>query len=91
MIPFKRKFSGTREDRLDLHDVILREEGPGILAWAVRGCLAWQKDGRLRLLESVLSLRKAYREDTDVLQQWIEEACTPIKHVRDFVYGHRHR
>ena len=42
LIPFTQSFKG-REDRR-LKDK-LRAEAAGILAWAVRGCLAWQRDG----------------------------------------------
>src|SRR5208337_196640 len=74
LIPFERKFSGTAGDRKDLHEVLLQKEGPGILAWAVRGCLAWQRDG-LRLPPSVIEARRAYREDTDVFGDWFAECC----------------
>jgi len=52
----------------------LRGELPGILAWAVRGCLAWQRDG-LREPESVLSATAEYRAEMDVLGEFFEERC----------------
>ena len=75
MIPFRKKFSGADNEKLDLHDVILKTEGPGVLAWAVRGCLAYRKAGRMVVPKCVLDMRKSYREDTDFLQQWIESSC----------------
>jgi putative DNA primase/helicase len=43
LIPFTRRFEGANADsRLPEK---LREELPGVLAWMVRGCLEWRKDG----------------------------------------------
>jgi putative DNA primase/helicase len=52
----------------------LQAELPGILAWAVRGCLAWQAEG-LGLPEEVQAATKAYRNDMDTLGQFIAECC----------------
>lgn len=65
--------------RPDLKDPDLEEklgrELPGILAWAVRGCLDWQRDG-LNPPTSVLEATNAYRAESDVLQGFIESRCT---------------
>lgn len=55
----------------------LLAEGPGILAWAVRGCLAWQKDG-LGEAEAIAAATAAYRSDQDVLGHWIEDRCVLV-------------
>ena len=47
---------------------------PGILAWAVQGCLAWQEHG----LEPPEAVRKAtdeYRSEMDLLGQFLEDSC----------------
>lgn len=49
-------------------------EGAGIVAWAVRGCRAWQDQG-LRPPEAVILGTKAYEEEQDVLAEWIEACC----------------
>lgn len=52
----------------------LKAEAAGILAWLVRGCIAWQKAG----LEPPPIVRKAtdeYRRNEDVLQDFIDEVC----------------
>jgi putative DNA primase/helicase len=52
----------------------LRAEGPGILAWLVRGCLAWQKEG-LNPPESVLAATQEYQDSEDTIKTFISEKC----------------
>jgi putative DNA primase/helicase len=62
--------------KLDMKDV-LAEEFPGILAWAVRGCLDWQEEG-LAPPACVLEETAAYRKDQDVIGQFLDE-CTQVE------------
>jgi hypothetical protein len=59
----------------------LQAELPGILAWAVQGCLAWQKDGLGEPAE-VQQATKSYRTDMDVLGQFITECCLVDSNTR---------
>lgn len=52
----------------------LKEEAPRILAWALQGCLDWQKHG-LGRPESVTAATASYFENQDLLGQWIDDAC----------------
>jgi putative DNA primase/helicase len=52
----------------------LLEESPGILAWAVRGCLDWQRNG-LGEAKAIDAATEVYRADQDTLGHWIEESC----------------
>lgn len=52
----------------------LRREAPGILAWAVRGCLAWQQEG-LPTPDRVRQATEQYREEMDVLAVFLQERC----------------
>ena len=52
----------------------LRAELPGILAWAVRGCLRWQTDG-LGQPEQVLTATQEYREEMDTLGAFVKDRC----------------
>src|SRR3954451_21337132 len=51
-----------------------------ILAWAVAGCLAWQRDGAgvhgLRVPKIVTDYTAAYRAEVDDLGGWLEDCCT---------------
>ncbi|MGH8577583.1 MAG: DNA primase family protein, partial [Gammaproteobacteria bacterium] len=52
----------------------LREEQSGILAWAVRGCLDWQRVG-LKTPKAVRAATEEYRSDMDTLGGFLEECC----------------
>jgi putative DNA primase/helicase len=52
----------------------LRAELPGILAWAVRGCQAWQGEG-LQAPAIVSQATQSYREEQDLLAAFLEECC----------------
>ena len=57
-------------------DPMLKEklalELPGILNWAIAGCLRWQRDG-LRVPLCVKAATEAYREEEDVIGQFLAE------------------
>jgi len=50
-------------------------ELPGILNWAIKGCLDWQKNG-LNEPKVVTDAVSSYREEMDVIGQWLGERCT---------------
>ncbi|MED4827136.1 phage/plasmid primase, P4 family [Bacillus atrophaeus] len=52
----------------------LAAEMPGILRWAVEGCLKWQKDG-LKEPEVIRKATEGYREDMDILAPFLAEKC----------------
>ena len=52
----------------------LRAEFPGILAWAVRGCLDWQKHG-LGSPPEVEHATQQYRNDMDIQAQFLADCC----------------
>jgi putative DNA primase/helicase len=54
--------------------VKLAAEYPGILAWLVRGCLAYQERG-LDPPESVKTSTAGYRREEDYVADWIDDAC----------------
>jgi putative DNA primase/helicase len=72
LIPFSVCFDGSRRDDNLMN--ALRAELPGILAWAVRGCLEWQKR-KLDPPEIVLAASQEYREDNDTFGIFVEERC----------------
>lgn len=71
LVPFDVSFLG-REDRT--LKVVLQDELPGILAWAVEGCLRWQEDG-LDFPESVTIATEEYRVESDSIGRFVDEHC----------------
>lgn len=72
LLPFTQSFRGAADDK-NLRDVLIQEL-PGILAWGVRGLAKWA-DGGLRIPEKLLDATKAYRQEMDVVAQFLEECC----------------
>jgi putative DNA primase/helicase len=52
----------------------LRLEWPGILGWAIRGCLDWQRIG-LSPPKAVTAATAAYLEAEDALAAWLDDCC----------------
>ena len=52
----------------------LRQELPGILNWAIEGCLLWQTTG-LKGPASVTASITAYRSEMDTVAGFIEDEC----------------
>jgi putative DNA primase/helicase len=74
LIPFLKQFSesnGTADK--NLLDK-LKAEAPGILAWAIKGCLQWQASG-LGVPQIIEGATAEYRENSDPLADYIEERC----------------
>jgi putative DNA primase/helicase len=72
LIPFNKRFDGAKADT-NLPDK-LREELPGVLAWAVMGCVEWYQHG-LGTAEAVEKATAAYRTETDILERFMSERC----------------
>jgi putative DNA primase/helicase len=52
----------------------LKAEASGILAWLVRGCLEWQRQG-LNPPGIVKDSTEAYRQEEDIIKLFIDERC----------------
>jgi putative DNA primase/helicase len=82
LIPFKLSYVTKDPEELESFERIadpeldekLKEEASGILAWLVRGCLAYQKEG-LNPPVDVIKATLEYQEDQDILGQFIKECC----------------
>lgn len=56
----------------DLHERLITDEAPGILRWAVEGCLDWQHEG-LAEPAPVSEAVATYRNEEDVLGDFLED------------------
>jgi putative DNA primase/helicase len=72
LIPFSVTITDSERDREMAAKLLM--EAPGILAWAVRGCLEWQKHG-LGMAEAVARATAEYRADSDEIGRFIEARC----------------
>jgi putative DNA primase/helicase len=59
----------------------LKAEGPGILNWMLAGLNDWRKDG-LQIPERIRRETDAYRDENDLLGEWVRERC-------ELAAGHR--
>jgi len=87
LIPFTRQFSGANKDA-GLREKLERELS-GIMAWAVQGCLDWQKHG-LKSARIVESATLEYRQESDQVGRFIKDRCelrqncqTPARELYD--------
>lgn len=74
LIPFKQFIPRAERDK-DLGEK-LKEEGKGILAWMVKGCLEWQKHKDLLEPEEVTTETTIYRSEMDILGDFLDDCCT---------------
>ncbi len=72
LIPFTVTIPDHEKDKTLLAK--LKAESSGILAWAIQGCLDWQRDG-LAEPEEVSGATAAYRAEQDVIHAFIDDCC----------------
>jgi phage/plasmid-associated DNA primase len=72
LIPFTETIPPAEQDK-QLPEK-LRAELPGILAWAVEGCLEWRREG-LQAPEEVRRATAGYRSEMDVLGDFLADRC----------------
>jgi putative DNA primase/helicase len=80
LVPFTTVIPDAEQDK-HLTDE-LREELPGILAWAVRGCDAW-RETRLDPPDDVLAATSDYRAEQDLLGDFLDDRCTVSARAAD--------
>ena len=71
-IPFNRTFTAKEQDK-HLSDKLM-EELPGILNWAIQGCLGWQKD-ELQTPQIIEDQVAEYKSAMDSISQFIQDEC----------------
>lgn len=78
---------------------IVERELAGVLMWALRGCLEWQRRGDLDPPLSAQADAQQYIEEEDLVGRWMSEVglvsddtmITPFSHVGDSYRGWCHR
>lgn len=72
LIPFSQKFDKSQQD--PNMESKLRRELPGILNWAIAGCLDWQ-GVKMPLPPVIEKATNEYRSEMDILGNWLEQNC----------------
>lgn len=83
LIPFLRRFWSRSKGEMGPVELEadpqlaekLKTEYPGILAWLIEGCLAWQRNG-LGVPPEVIAATEQYRESEDSLAGFLKDCCT---------------
>jgi P4 family phage/plasmid primase-like protien len=79
LIPFNVTIPKSEQNpNLDLE---LREEMPGILAWAVQGCMYWQQEG-LGQPAAIEQATADYRSEMDTLADFLDDRCVIGEHFQ---------
>ena len=71
-LPFNRTFSAEEQDKT-LQSKLM-EELPGILNWAIQGCIEWQREG-LKPPKIVQEQVAEYKSSMDSISQFIKDEC----------------
>jgi putative DNA primase/helicase len=79
LIPFLVRIPDDEQDKA--LSAKLWGELPGILAWAVRGCLSWQQFG-LDSPAAVMHATSEYRAEMDTLGHFLDNVCTQDNDAR---------
>jgi P4 family phage/plasmid primase-like protien len=93
LVPYLESFGSleqvARGERGRVGDLTLRDrlraagEMQGVLAWLVRGCLAWRESGGLMSPERVRVASRDYRAEQDRVGQFIRECCEVGPELRE--------
>jgi putative DNA primase/helicase len=81
LIPFD--VSIPKEQQKPRHEVMamFHAEFPGILRWAVEGCLEWRRNG-LGVPEEVVEATREYEAEQDTFAMFLEEKCVQASNAR---------
>ena len=80
LIPFEQTIPPAEQDKKLLQK--LEAELPGILRWALEGCLEWQREG-LQAPEEVRKATGAYRSEMDVIGAFLQDECDIGREFRE--------
>lgn len=78
LIPFTVKI--TDEERDPRLSEKLQQELKGVLAWSMRGCLEWQKNG-LQIPDEVIAATAEYKTESDILARFLDECTTRVSNI----------
>lgn len=80
IMEFNNTFTEQERDK-NFPTKIMAKELPGILAWAVQGCLDWQQNG-INAPDIVAAATRDYREEMDSFSHFFVECCVAKENAR---------
>lgn len=80
LVPFTNTFTEQERDK-NFPARISATELPGILAWAVQGCMMWQHEG-LTMPDFVTEATREYKDEMDSFATFFFECCTERENGR---------
>ena len=80
IMEFNNTFTEQERDK-NFPAKIMAKELPGILAWAVQGCLDWQQNG-INAPDIVAAATRDYREEMDSFSHFFMECCVVKENAR---------
>ena len=83
LIPFRVTITKKEKEENPDFDMKLRAELPGILAWAVQGCLEWQQQGLGQPVD-VVEATQQYRDEMDEMKDFFDTRCVMGAEMKAF-------
>lgn len=80
LMEFTNTFTEQERDK-NFPAKIMATEMPGILAWAVEGCLMWQQEG-ISDPDKIYEATQEYREEMDAFSHFFDECCIVRENAR---------
>lgn len=81
LVPFEYTIPKDRQKKRHEVMAMFQAELPGILNWAIEGCLEWQRDG-LGIPEEVINATREYEAEQDTFSMFLEEKCIRAQNAR---------
>jgi putative DNA primase/helicase len=81
LIPFDYSIPKDQQKKRSDVMAMFQAELPGILNWAIQGCLGWRRDG-LGVPEEVVQATEQYEEEQDTFAMFLEERCIVTPNAR---------
>jgi putative DNA primase/helicase len=81
LVPFDYTIPKDRQKKRHEVMAMFESELPGILNWAIEGCLEWQRDG-LGVPDEVITATREYEAEQDTFSMFLEEKCVRVANAR---------
>lgn len=81
LIPFDYTIPKAQQKKRHEVMAMFQAELPGILNWAIEGCLEWQRDG-LGVPDEVISATREYEAEQDTFSMFLDEKCVRAPNAR---------